>query len=184
MKAQGVDVVDFGAGEPDFPTPDAHRRRGARGIDANFTKYTTNSGTEDLKRAIAARYRDRLRRRLHDRRNDRHRRRQAGALQRGDGAVRPGRRSHHAHAGLADAGRADQARRRDAGHRPDARRRRLPPARRHDPRRGHAAHARHHHQLAGQPDRRADRGRRTCGRSRTKRRAAASGSCSTSATRS
>ena len=56
MKAQGIDVVDFGAGEPDFPTP-AHIAAAAhRAIDANFTKYTNNSGTEDLKRAIAERY--------------------------------------------------------------------------------------------------------------------------------
>jgi aspartate aminotransferase len=57
LKAQGVDVVDFGAGEPDFPTP-AHVSAAAhRAIDANFTKYTTNSGTEDLKRAIVERLR-------------------------------------------------------------------------------------------------------------------------------
>jgi aspartate aminotransferase len=57
MKAQGVDVVDFGAGEPDFPTP-AHIGAAAhRAIDANFTKYTANAGTEDLKRAIVERYR-------------------------------------------------------------------------------------------------------------------------------
>ena len=31
LKAQGVDVIDFGAGEPDFPTPQHYRRRGARG---------------------------------------------------------------------------------------------------------------------------------------------------------
>ena len=56
LKAQGVDVVDFGAGEPDFPTPDAHRRpRRTRAIDANFTKYTTNSGTDELKRAVVRR---------------------------------------------------------------------------------------------------------------------------------
>jgi aspartate aminotransferase len=49
-------VVDFGAGDPDFPTP-AHIAAAAhRAIDANFTKYTNNSGTEDLKRAIAERY--------------------------------------------------------------------------------------------------------------------------------
>jgi aspartate aminotransferase len=58
LKAAGVDVVDFGAGEPDFPTP-AHVSAAAHAaIDANFTKYTTNSGTEELKRAIAARYRE------------------------------------------------------------------------------------------------------------------------------
>ena len=58
LKAQGVDVLDFGAGEPDFPTP-AHIAAAAHAaIDANFTKYTTNSGTESLKRAVAQRYRD------------------------------------------------------------------------------------------------------------------------------
>ena len=57
LKAQGVDVVDFGAGEPDFATP-AHIGAAAhRAIDAGFTKYTANAGTEDLKRAIAERYR-------------------------------------------------------------------------------------------------------------------------------
>ncbi|MEO7276341.1 MAG: aminotransferase class I/II-fold pyridoxal phosphate-dependent enzyme, partial [Vicinamibacterales bacterium] len=56
LKAAGVDVVDLGAGEPDFPTP-AHVSAAAHAaIDGNFTKYTTNSGTEEMKRAIAARY--------------------------------------------------------------------------------------------------------------------------------
>ncbi|CAN5849605.1 pyridoxal phosphate-dependent aminotransferase [soil metagenome] len=55
-KAQGVDIVDFGAGEPDFPTP-AHVAAAAHAaIDANFTKYTTNSGTDELKAAVCARY--------------------------------------------------------------------------------------------------------------------------------
>src|SRR5229473_592888 len=56
LKAQGVDIVDFGAGEPDFPTPPHVSAAAHRAIDANFTKYTTNSGTEDLKRAIIERY--------------------------------------------------------------------------------------------------------------------------------
>ncbi len=57
LKAQGVDVVDLGAGEPDFPTP-AHVAAAAHAaIDSNFTKYTSSSGTEELKLAIAARYR-------------------------------------------------------------------------------------------------------------------------------
>ncbi len=57
LKAQGVDIVDLGAGEPDFPTP-AHVSAAAHAaIDANFTKYTTNSGTEELKRAVCDRYR-------------------------------------------------------------------------------------------------------------------------------
>jgi aspartate aminotransferase len=57
LKAQGVDVVDFGAGEPDFPTPQHVSAAAHRAIDANFTKYTTNSGFEDLKRAIVERLR-------------------------------------------------------------------------------------------------------------------------------
>src|SRR3954470_14778315 len=57
MKAQGIDVVDFGAGEPDFPTPPHVSAAAHKAIDANFTKYTTNSGTEDLKRAIVERHR-------------------------------------------------------------------------------------------------------------------------------
>src|ERR671920_231522 len=56
MKAQGIDVVDLGAGEPDFPTPSHIGAAAHRAIDANFTKYTANAGTEDLKRAIVERY--------------------------------------------------------------------------------------------------------------------------------
>jgi aspartate aminotransferase len=57
LKAAGVDVVDFGAGEPDFPTPPHINAAAHAAIDANFTKYTANSGTDELKRAIASRYR-------------------------------------------------------------------------------------------------------------------------------
>lgn len=57
LKAQGVDVVDFGAGEPDFPTPRHVEAAARRAINAHFTKYTNNSGTDDLKRAIVERYR-------------------------------------------------------------------------------------------------------------------------------
>ena len=57
LKAQGVDIVDLGAGEPDFPTPPHVSRAAHAAIDANFTKYTTNSGTEELKRAVCERYR-------------------------------------------------------------------------------------------------------------------------------
>ena len=56
LKAQGVDVVDLGAGEPDFPTPDHVSAAAHAAIDAHFTKYTTNSGTDELKRAVCARY--------------------------------------------------------------------------------------------------------------------------------
>src|SRR5687768_1926918 len=57
LKAQGVDIVDLGAGEPDFPTPQHVSRAAHAAIDANFTKYTTNSGTDELKRAVCERYR-------------------------------------------------------------------------------------------------------------------------------
>jgi len=57
LKAQGIDVLDFGAGEPDFPTPKHIGAAAHAAIDANFTKYTTNSGTDELKRAVVDRYR-------------------------------------------------------------------------------------------------------------------------------
>ncbi len=57
LKAQGVDVIDFGAGEPDFPTPRHISAAAHAAIDANFTKYTTNSGTDEMKKAVCARYR-------------------------------------------------------------------------------------------------------------------------------
>ena len=57
LKAKGIDVVDLGAGEPDFPTPKHIAAAAHAAIDANFTKYTTNSGTDELKKAIVARYR-------------------------------------------------------------------------------------------------------------------------------
>ena len=52
MRAQGIDVVDFSVGEPDFPTPDAVKRAAKAAIDANFTKYTANDGIPELKKAI------------------------------------------------------------------------------------------------------------------------------------
>ena len=56
LKAQGVDIVDLGAGEPDFPTPSHVSQAAKAAIDANFTKYTNSAGTEDLRRAVCARY--------------------------------------------------------------------------------------------------------------------------------
>src|SRR5215212_8990597 len=54
--AQGVDVVDFGPGEPDFATPQAVAEAGKQAIDRGFTKYTNASGTKALREAIAGRY--------------------------------------------------------------------------------------------------------------------------------
>jgi aspartate aminotransferase len=57
LKAKGIDVIDLGAGEPDFPTPKHIGAAAKAAIDANFTKYTTNSGTDELKKAIVNRIR-------------------------------------------------------------------------------------------------------------------------------
>ena len=53
---QGVDVVDFSVGEPDFPTPDHVKAAAIEAIHGNFTRYTASAGIVDLKAAIAARY--------------------------------------------------------------------------------------------------------------------------------
>lgn len=53
MKAEGLDVISFGAGEPDFPTPEPICRAGKEAIDSGFTKYTPTSGLPQLKEAIA-----------------------------------------------------------------------------------------------------------------------------------
>ena len=52
MKKQGVPVVGFGAGEPDFDTPDYIKEAGIKAIQENYTKYTPASGTVELKQAI------------------------------------------------------------------------------------------------------------------------------------
>ncbi|MPY87257.1 MAG: aminotransferase class I/II-fold pyridoxal phosphate-dependent enzyme [Luteitalea sp.] len=56
LRQAGFDVVDLSAGEPDFPTPEHVKAAAHAAIDANLTKYTANTGTPELKRAIAARY--------------------------------------------------------------------------------------------------------------------------------
>src|SRR5437899_9958460 len=56
LRAQGVDVVDFGAGEPDFPTPDNVKQAAVRAIEQNFTKYTGAGGTLELKQAVCERH--------------------------------------------------------------------------------------------------------------------------------
>ena len=54
LRAQGVDVVSFGAGEPDFDTPASIREAAKRALDAGATKYTAVEGTPALRRAVAA----------------------------------------------------------------------------------------------------------------------------------
>jgi aspartate aminotransferase len=57
LRREGKDVVDFGAGEPDFPTPENIKKAAIAAIDANFTKYTATGGTLELKNAICDRHR-------------------------------------------------------------------------------------------------------------------------------
>lgn len=52
MKAQGIDVVGFGAGEPDFDTPDHIKEAAKKALDRGFTKYTPASGMRELKEAV------------------------------------------------------------------------------------------------------------------------------------
>ncbi|HEY0142381.1 MAG TPA: pyridoxal phosphate-dependent aminotransferase [Thermoanaerobaculia bacterium] len=56
LVAQGVDIVDFGPGEPDFATPRNVAAAGQKAIADGFTKYTNASGTKALRDAIADRY--------------------------------------------------------------------------------------------------------------------------------
>jgi aspartate aminotransferase len=56
LRSEGVDVVDFGAGEPDFPTPDNIKQAAVRALEQNFTKYTPAGGTAELKKAICERH--------------------------------------------------------------------------------------------------------------------------------
>ena len=54
MRAEGIDVVDFSVGEPDFATPDNVKKAAHKAIDQNFTKYTANDGILELRKAICA----------------------------------------------------------------------------------------------------------------------------------
>ncbi len=56
LREKGVDVVDFGPGEPDFPTPENIKQAAIRAIQSNFSKYTSVGGITDLKKAIAEKH--------------------------------------------------------------------------------------------------------------------------------
>src|SRR5438094_4596652 len=53
MKAEGIDVCGFGAGEPDFDTPEHIKAAAMASLDGGFTKYTPSSGIPELRQAIA-----------------------------------------------------------------------------------------------------------------------------------
>ncbi|SDF20406.1 pyridoxal phosphate-dependent aminotransferase [Sporomusa acidovorans] len=56
MKAEGIDVIGFGAGEPDFDTPEHIKKAAIAAIEAGFTKYTPASGIMELKQAICKKF--------------------------------------------------------------------------------------------------------------------------------
>ncbi len=56
LRREGADVVDFGAGEPDFPTPQNIKQAAVDAISSNFTKYTNAGGTPELRAAICERH--------------------------------------------------------------------------------------------------------------------------------
>ena len=58
LKREGIDVVDFSAGEPDFPTPKNIKDAAIDALNKNFTKYTPISGTPELKQAICDFHKD------------------------------------------------------------------------------------------------------------------------------
>ena len=58
MKAEGIDVIDFSVGEPDFPTPSDIKDAAKKALDDNFTGYTANEGIPELKEAIRARLKE------------------------------------------------------------------------------------------------------------------------------
>ncbi len=58
MKAEGIDIIGFGAGEPDFDTPDHIKEAAKKAMDEGFTKYTPASGTAELKEAICEKFKN------------------------------------------------------------------------------------------------------------------------------
>ena len=62
LRAQGIDLIDFGAGEPDFDTPESIKNAAAEAMRAGQTKYTPVGGTDALKEAIVTKLRSEERR--------------------------------------------------------------------------------------------------------------------------
>ncbi|MBL8052969.1 MAG: aminotransferase class I/II-fold pyridoxal phosphate-dependent enzyme, partial [Nitrospira sp.] len=56
MAAQGLDIVDFSTGEPDFDTPEPVKAAAEAAIRAGFTKYTPSSGIDELRGAVAEKF--------------------------------------------------------------------------------------------------------------------------------
>ena len=122
MKAQGIDVIDFGVGEPDFDTPENVKQAGIKAIQSGFTKYTPAGGTDELKDAVIDKFK---------KDNDLTYERSAGphflrcqtqSLQHCRSAVRSGRRGHYPGPLLGFLSGPGASERCHAGHRGDDRR--------------------------------------------------------------
>src|SRR5436309_13523724 len=57
LRRSGIEVIDFGAGEPDFATPGPVKAAAHDALDRDFTKYTPPAGIAELKKAVCDRYR-------------------------------------------------------------------------------------------------------------------------------
>ncbi len=58
LRAEGKNVISLSAGEPDFPTPEHIKKAAIKAIQDNFTKYTQNEGTPQLREAVAEKFRN------------------------------------------------------------------------------------------------------------------------------
>ena len=117
LRRSGVEVIDFGAGEPDFPTVEVAKDAAHQAIDANFTKYTPNAGIADLKRAICDRYRADYGVEYQESEVIVNAGGKQALYNTALALFGPGDEVHHARAVLADDSRADQAGGRHAGRR-------------------------------------------------------------------
>ena len=154
LQAAGVDVIGFGAGEPDFPTPEAIVEAAVAACrDPRNHRYTPTPGLPELRAAIAAKTAATPVTRC-SRAGARHQRRQARGLQRVPDAARPRRRGAAPCALLDDVPRGHRARRRRAGRRARDRRRRIPGHRRAAGSGVHAAHEGAGVRVAVEPERR------------------------------
>ena len=126
LKAAGENVIGFGAGEPDFPTPEPIVEAADRGRAASPASTTIRRppGLPELREAIAHKTKRDSGFDCARRAGARHQRRQARRLQHVPGAVRPGRRGAAARAVLDVVSRDHHARRRRSGGAPDDRGRR------------------------------------------------------------
>lgn len=96
MRSEGIDVIGFSVGQPDFPTPEHIKQAGIRAIQENLTKYTPTPGTPAVRKAVADRAGRRLGPGLHPGGDRCQRRRQAHPLCRPQDPHRPRRRGDFA----------------------------------------------------------------------------------------